>query len=78
MDGSRDDIAEFGSCRSECSGDGGADVGWEGGCDGGWDCKPSRWIASLDAFSRMYFRSSSVRPGRVSETSTRRTLVGEP
>jgi hypothetical protein len=35
-------------------------------------------MASLEAFSRMYLRSVSVRPGRASEISTRRTSVGEP
>jgi hypothetical protein len=39
---------------------------------------PRRWIASLDAFSRMYLRSASVRPGKASLISTRRTSVGEP
>lgn len=77
MDGSRDDITEVGSCRSECSGDGGELVGREFDCSPG-DCIPKRWMASLDAFSRMYFLSASVRPGKVSETSMRRTSVGEP
>jgi hypothetical protein len=78
MDGSREDMTESGSRRRECSGEGGSVAASEGGWDGECDCSPSRWMASLDAFSRMYFRSESVRPGRASETSTRRTSVGEP
>lgn len=35
MEGSRDDMIELGSCRSERSGDEGVVVGWEGGCDSG-------------------------------------------
>lgn len=37
MEGSREQIAELGSCRRECSGEGGVVVVREGGCDGGWD-----------------------------------------
>jgi hypothetical protein len=37
-----------------------------------------RCMASPEAFSRMYLRSASVRPGMASLTSTHRTLVGEP
>jgi hypothetical protein len=75
-DDSREAISELGSQRIECSGDGYDDDGWEVGQDGGYDC--SRWMASFDAFSRMYLRSSSVSPDNVSETSMRRTSVGEP
>ena len=59
-------------------GEGAVEEVGEGGPVGGWDCMPRRWIASLEAFSRMYARWASVSPGRDSEMSMRRTLVGEP
>jgi hypothetical protein len=37
-----------------------------------------RCMASPEAFSRMYCRSASVRPGMASLMSMQRTLVGEP
>lgn len=75
-DGSREARRDAGPREGE--GDSVGDGGEVGGTDGGWDCIPSRWMASLEAFSRMYTRSASVRPGRASLMSTRRTLVGEP
>lgn len=75
-DGSRDDGMDPGHKGGEfdCVGEDGDD----GGCDDGRDWSPRRWIASLDAFSRIYLRSASVRPGRASLMSTRRTSVGGP
>lgn len=75
-DGSREERFEARAIDRvfDCVGDGGEVAGW----DGGSDCRPSRWTASLDAFSRTYLRWASMSPGRVALTSTRRTSVGEP
>lgn len=73
-EGSRDETMEVVPGGGECDGMG--DGGEEGERDGGRDWSPRRWMASLDAFSRMYLRSASVRPGRDSLISTRRTSVG--
>jgi hypothetical protein len=44
----------------------------------GWDCRFKSRIASWGAFSRIWARSVSVRPGCESEMGMRRTFVGEP
>ena len=74
-EGSREDTREI---EGVVSGEAVVLGGCEGGCEWGREWRPSRWIASLEAFSRMYAHSEAVRPGRVSEMSMRRTLVGEP
>jgi hypothetical protein len=50
----------------------------EGGEVADRDCMLLRRMASFSAFSRMCLRWASVRPGRVSLMSMRRTSVGKP